>query len=116
MAFGRSSRIHRAWYVLVGTPVALVLMAGFRSTVGVLVDPLKEEFGWSTAAISLAASLNLMIFGLGGPFAAALYDRFGLRRCVLVAVVIVAVGAALTLRMNSEWQFILLWGVVNGTA
>ena len=113
MVFGR---FHRAWLVLVGTLVVLVLMAGFRSTVGVLVDPLKEEFGWSTAAISLAASLNLMIFGLGGPFAAALYDRYGLRRCVLVAVSVVAVGAALTLRMSSEWQFILLWGVVNGTA
>lgn len=109
-------RLHRAWLVLLGTLVVLVLMAGFRSTVGVLLNPLKEEFGWSTAAISLAASLNLMIFGLGGPFAAALYDRFGLRRCILVAVAVVAVGASLTIRMNAEWQFILLWGVVNGTA
>jgi MFS family permease len=109
-------RFHRAWTVLVGTLVVLVLMAGFRSTVGVLVDPLKEEFGWSTAAISLAASVNLMIFGLGGPFAAALYDRFGLRRCVLIAVTVVATGSALTLAMSTQWQFILLWGFVNGTA
>ena len=109
-------RFHRAWSVLAGTLVVLILMAGFRSTVGVLVDPLKEEFGWSTAAISLAASVNLMIYGLGGPFAAALYDRFGLRRCVLVAVAVVALGSALTLMMSAQWQFIFLWGFVNGTA
>lgn len=109
-------RLHRAWLVLVGTLVVLVLMAGFRSTVGILVDPLRDEFGWSTAAISLAASVNLMIYGLGGPFAAALYDRFGLRRCVLVAVVIVALGSALTLLMSQQWQFVVLFGFVNGTA
>lgn len=109
-------RIHPAWIVLIGTLVVLVTMAGFRSTVGVLVDPLGEEFGWTTAAISLAAGLNLMIYGFGGPFAAALYDRFGLRRCVLVAVGVVALGSLATLVMRAEWQFALLWGVVNGTA
>ncbi len=109
-------RIHPAWVVLIGTLVVLVTMAGFRSTVGVLVDPLGEEFGWTTASISLAAGLNLMIYGFGGPFAAALYDRFGLRRCVLVAVGVVALGSLATLAMSAEWQFALLWGVVNGTA
>ncbi|MFN8223960.1 MAG: MFS transporter [Gaiellales bacterium] len=109
-------RIHRAWLVLAGTLAVLVLMAGFRSVVGVLLDPLREEFGWSTAAISLAASVNLMIYGLGGPFAAALYDRFGLRRCVLIAIAVVALGSALTLQMSAQWQFVLLWGVLNGTA
>jgi MFS family permease len=111
-----SFRLHPAWVVLIGTLVVLVTMAGFRSTVGILVDPLREEFGWTTAAISVAAGLNLMIYGFGGPFAAALYDRFGLRRCVLVAVAVVAVGSSFTLVMNAQWQFILLWGVVNGLA
>jgi MFS family permease len=107
---------HPAWAVLVGTLVVLVMMAGFRSTVGVLVVPLRDEFGWATASISLAAGLNLMIYGFGGPFAAALYERYGLRRCVVVAVAVVAVGSLATLAMSSEWQFALLWGVVNGTA
>jgi MFS family permease len=109
-------RLHPAWVVLIGTLVVLVLMAGFRSTVGILVDPLRAEFGWSTASISLAAGLNLMIYGFGGPFAAALYDRFGLRRCVLVAVAVVALGSSATLAMNAQWQFMVLWGVVNGLA
>lgn len=123
---GSSARIHRglatllgahpAWLVLVGTLVVLVMMAGFRSTVGVLVDPLHQEFGWATASISVAAALNLMLYGAGGPFAAALYDRFGLRRCVLVAIAVVALGSLGTVFMRDAWHFALLWGVVNGLA
>ncbi len=109
-------RVHYGWVVLAATLVVLVTMAGFRSTVGILVDPLREEFGWTTASISLAAGLNLLLYGFGGPFAAALYDRFGLRRCVVVAVSVVAAGSLATLWMTEEWQFAVLWGVVNGLA
>jgi sugar phosphate permease len=107
---------HYGWAVLAVTLVTLATMAGFRSSVGVLVDPLHQEFGWTTASIGLAAGLNLMIYGLGGPFAAAMYDRFGLKRCVMVSVAAVACAALLTLGMHSAWQFTLLWGVVMGTA
>jgi MFS family permease len=57
-----------------------------------------------------------MLYGFGGPFAAALYDRFGLRRCVVIAVAIVAAGSLATIRVTEVWQFALLWGVVNGIA
>jgi len=109
-------RVHYGWVMLGATLVVLVTMAGFRSTVGILVDPLRDEFGWTTASISLAAGLNLLLYGFGGPFAAALYDRFGLRRCVVTAVSVVALGSLATLRMTEVWQFALLWGVVNGIA
>ncbi len=104
------------WVVLAVTLVTLATMAGFRTCVGVLIDPLHQEFGWTTASIGLAAGLNLMLYGLGGPFAAAMYDRFGLKRCVMVSITAVAVGALATLAMNSTWQFTLLWGVVMGVS
>ena len=85
---------HYGWVVLAVTLVTLATMAGFRSMVGVLVVPLHDEFGWTTASVGLAAGLNLMLYGLGGPFAAAMYDRFGLRRCVLVSVATVAARRA----------------------
>ena len=113
---GGKPRVHYGWVMLGATLIVLVTAAGFRSTVGILVNPLREEFGWSTASISLAAGLNLMLYGFGGPFAAALYDRYGLRRCVAVALAVVAAGSLATLRMTELWQFALLWGVVNGIA
>ena len=56
--------------------------------------PLHSEFGWSMSVISLAVSVNLILYGLVSPFAAALMDRFGLRRVVSIALLLVAIGAA----------------------
>lgn len=110
----RRRRVHPAWWAAGATFLALLGAAGFRSTPGVMVEPLHAEFGWSIGAISFALSVNLALFGLTAPFAAALMERFGVRRVVSGALVLVAVGSALTLFMTSVWQLVLLWGVVVG--
>ncbi len=109
-------RVHYAWIVAAVGFVTLITAAGFRSTSGVLIVPLEDEFGWSRATIGLAVSINLLCFGLGGPFAAALVERFGLRRVMATALVTVSIGSALTVFMTQPWQLCLLWGVVNGLA
>ena len=109
-------RLHYAWVVVGVGFVALVMSAGFRSTAGVLLVPLHDEFGWSHETIGLAVSLNLLCFGLGAPFAAALVERFGMRLVVSGALAVIAVSSLLTLGMTEPWQLFLLWGVVNGTA
>ena len=107
-------RIHRAWWVAAVTMAALIAAAGFRSSTGALLVPLEEEFGWSRATTSGAVSLNLIIYGLTAPFAAALMERFGLRRVVAVALLLVALGSGLTLVMTEAWQLWLLWGFAVG--
>ena len=57
---------------------ALMAAAGFRSSTGALLVPLEEDFGWSRSTTSGAVSLNLIIYGLTAPFAAALMERFGI--------------------------------------
>jgi sugar phosphate permease len=94
--------------------VALLGAAGFRATPGVLIVPLQDEFGWSRTTISLAVSVNLVLFGLTAPFAAALMERFGLRRVVTTALLLVATGSGLTVFMRASWQLVLLWGVLVG--
>ena len=106
--------IHRAWWVAVVAFVAIIGAAGFRATPGVLISPLQDEFGWSRATISAAVSVNLVLFGLTAPFAAALMDRFGVRRIVTVALLLVAAGSGLTVFMTASWQLILCWGVLVG--
>src|SRR6266702_8674072 len=88
--------------------------AGFRATPSVLIVPLQNEFGWNRAVISVAVSINLILFGLTGPFAAALMDRFGLRVITVGALITVASGALLTTLMNQAWELYVLWGVVVG--
>ena len=109
-------RVHYAWIVAAVGFVTLITTAGFRSTSGVLIVPLQDEFGWSRATLGFAVFVNLMLFGLGGPFAAALAERYGLKRVMIGALLAVSVGSSLTIFMSAPWQLVLLWGVVNGIA
>ncbi len=106
--------MHRAWWVAAVAFVAIVGAAGFRATPGVLITPLQQEFGWSRGIISLAVSVNLLLFGLTAPFAAALMERFGMRRVVAAALALVAAGSGLTVFMRASWQLVLCWGVLVG--
>ncbi|WP_181776245.1 MFS transporter [Amycolatopsis pittospori] len=110
----RSPRLHRAWFVAGAAFVALLAAAGFRAAPGVLIDPLHDEFGWSRATIASAVSVNLVLYGLFSPFAAALMERFGMRRVASTALFVVAIGAGGTVFMSASWQLILCWGVLVG--
>jgi MFS family permease len=107
-------RIHPAWWVAGVTFLALVGAAAFRAVPGVLIDPLRDEFGWSVSTISAAVALNMALYGLTAPFAAALMERFGIRRVVMAALLVVALGSGLTVFMTTSWQLILLWGLLVG--
>lgn len=94
--------------------LTLMATAGFRSAPSVLIVPLEEAFGWGRDGISLAVSINVLLYGLTAPFAAALMERFGIRRVVLVALTTVGTGALLTMYIDALWQLIALWGFVVG--
>ncbi|GAB3360376.1 MFS transporter [Modestobacter lapidis] len=113
-AVPHTRRVHPAWWVAAVTFLALIGAAAFRAVPGVLIDPLREEFGWSLSTISLAVAINLALYGLTAPFAAALMDRFGIRRVVVAALLVVAGGSGLTVFMTASWQLLLLWGVLVG--
>jgi MFS family permease len=114
IARASAGRLHYAWIVGGITFLTLLAAAGTRATPGVLIVPLQSEFGWNRAEISLAVAINLILFGLIGPFAAAFMARFGIRRVVIGALLTIATGVALTTAMTSTWQLYLLWGVVVG--
>lgn len=107
-------RVHPAWWVAAVAFVALLAAAGFRAAPGALMVPLHEEFGWSTSVMSLAVSINLVLFGLTAPFAAALMDRFGVRQVVATALILIALGAGGSVLMTASWQLLIFWGVLIG--
>ena len=110
----RAYRVHPAWWVAAVTFLALVGAAAFRAVPGVLIEPLRAEFGWSVTTISAAVAVNMALYGLTAPFAAALMERFGIRRVVVAALLLTAVGSGLTVFMTASWQLVLLWGFLVG--
>ena len=108
-------RLHYAWIIAAVTFVVLLITAGIRATPGVLLVPLETEFGWSRTVISAAVAINIALFGLIGPFAASVIDKWGLRRTVAAAIALLAMSVAISTRMHNQWQLMLLWGVLVGT-
>ncbi|MCW2776993.1 MAG: transporter [Frankiales bacterium] len=106
-------RPHYAWVVAGVAFLTLLAASGFRSAPGVLLVPLEQD-GFSRDTVSLAVSVNLVLFGLTGPFAAAAMQRFGVRRVVLLALLLVSAGSGLTALATASWQLVVLWGVVVG--
>jgi predicted MFS family arabinose efflux permease len=107
-------RIHPAWWVALVAFFTAIGAAGFRSTPGVLITPLHDEYGWPIGLIGLAVSINLVLFGLTAPFSAALMERFGIKRVVASALLLVSVGSILPIWMTASWQLILCWGLLVG--
>lgn len=109
-------RFHYAWIVVAVAFLVMLVTAGTRGTPSVMIVPLEKAFGWSRTEISAALSINLALFGLMGPFAAAAMERYGLRRAVLTALFILASAVALSSLMRESWQMWLLWGLIVGGA
>ncbi len=111
-----SGRTHYGWVVAGVVFLVLLAAAGTRATPSVMMLPLEHQFGWSRATISLAISVNIALYGLTGPFAAASMQRFGVRPTLMTALAVMAGGVALSSMMTAPWQMILIWGVMVGGA
>lgn len=100
--------------VLAATFIGLIVAAAVRSEPGIILKSLEQEFGWSRQSITLAVSVNLLFFGLAGPFLGRLMDLYGPRRVAITTAFIIFSGAAATLLIQQSWHLLLLWGVVVG--
>src|ERR1700678_4317153 len=106
-------RIHVLMVAAV-TFFALLVSAGLRATPGVLMLPLQINFGWDRAIISFAAAVGIFLYGLVGPFAAALMISVGIRRTMLGGLGLMAGATLASLWMRVPWQYVLTWGVLSG--
>lgn len=107
-------RFHYAWIAVGVIFLVLLCSAGIRATPSVMILPLEQEFGWNRSTISIVISVNIALYGLIGPFSAAAMQRFGIRRVVLAALVLLATGTALSTLMHMPWHMLLSWGLLVG--
>lgn len=106
--------IHFSWVIAGVTFLTMLFMSAALGLPGAMLQPLAKEFGWSTGEISSALALRFALFGLMGPFAAVLMDRFGLRAVMCVALALVGTGMLAAAWISQLWHLVLLWGVLLG--
>jgi predicted MFS family arabinose efflux permease len=103
-----------AFVVVAVVFLSLLAAAGLRSAPGVLILPLEQAFGWSRDTVSLAAAIGIFLYGLVGPFAAALMQSFGIKRTLATALLLMSAATAASSLMSQPWQYVLTWGVLSG--
>ena len=110
----RPARMHYAWVVVTVAFVAFLVAAGIRSAPTVLIVPLEQTFGWDRAQISFAVGIQMLVYGLIGPFAASLAERFGLRATLTSAIALAALSLGATTAVSAPWHLTLVWGLGTG--
>lgn len=106
--------LYYGWIVAATTFLTMLATAAAMGSAGIMIAPLREEFGWSTEQVSTAISIRLILYGLFGPFAAAFMNQFGVKRVVVFALGLICTGILTSFFMTQWWQLLLLWGVVVG--
>ena len=106
--------IHYAWVVAAVTFLTMLVMSAALGLPGAILQPLSKEFGWSNEQISSALALRFALFGLMGPFAAVLMERYGVRRVMCTGLALVGSGMALATQATELWHLFILWGVMLG--
>lgn len=100
--------------VAAATFVLLIFTSSTRGVFSLLIEPLMDEFGWSRSATSVPAAVNILVFGLMGPFGASLMATIGLRRVVCAALSLIAFGSLLSTQATAPWHLVVSWGVFAG--
>ena len=114
MTIIKRTGIHYAWIVLAVTFLCLFMASTLRSVLGIIMLSLEHEFNWSRETISGAVSINLLLFGLAGPFLGRLMDLYGTKAITLITLTLLTLGAVGSIFMQEPWQLYLFWGVIVG--
>ena len=84
------------------TPVlvasCLVLLIGFaiRASFGVFQIPIAEQFDWLRSEFSMAIAIQNLAWGIGQPIFAAIAEKFGDKKAIMLGALAYAVGLVLS--------------------
>lgn len=106
--------IHYAWVIAALTFLAMLVTSAALGLPGALMQPLSQEFGWSTTELSSVFAIRFALYGLLGPFAAMVLMRYGVSRMVAMAAAVIASSLLLGVFMHSLGQAFALWGLLLG--
>ena len=99
--------IYFGWYVVAAVTFIAFVNTGSRSSFGIFVIPMSEEFGWSRFTISVVAAIGAIVGGAAQPILGYVFDRIGARKVILTSLVTVGLATA-ALGLTFNFIFLLL--------
>ena len=107
-----SRRLHPAWIVLGAVTLCMLAGTGLRSVFGVYIKPMEAEFGWGRGALSGAAAVSLLLLGAAGPLVGRLADRWGPKRVILFALLMLGGGSIGASYVRELWHVYVTTGLL----
>ena len=109
-------KVFYGWVVVGAAMVITCVGFGAMFSLGVFLQPMSTQMGWSRTGISMAALLNFLCMGIGSFFWGALSDRLGTRAVVLIGGVLLGLGTVMASQAPTLGLFQVYFGVVVGFA
>lgn len=105
------------WPLILTANLGLSLQTVASYSLGLMMDPLTDEFGWGRAQISMASLIPAILMILLSPFVGAMIDRWGTRRLAIPSIALTGISLALISQVNGSltlwFSFWLFYGVVS---
>jgi len=111
-----SLKVFYGWVIVGAAMVVTCIGFGAMFSLGVFLQPMSADTGWSRTGISTAALLNFLCMGVGSLVWGALSDRLGTRVVVLLGGTLIGLGTVMASRAATLGQFQIFFGVVVGFA
>ena len=100
------------WWIVASFSVMTLTSTGIRHAVGPFLKPITADLGLDRATFSIVIAVSLFLYGLFGPFAGVLLDRFGARLTASAGTVLLVASLLLTGLVRNFWEFALVYGVL----
>ncbi|SVB45534.1 uncharacterized protein METZ01_LOCUS198388, partial [marine metagenome] len=108
----RLSLFYGWWLVILTLFLNAITGVPVFGAVGVWIDALETDFGWSRTQLALAFSLGTLEGSIVGPVVGILVDRIGARRVVVIGVTIIGVGFLILSQTRGLWMFYVAYAVI----
>ena len=82
--------------VLVAGCAIMLISFAVRASFGVFQIPVGEEFGWPRAEFSMAIAIQNLAWGIGQPIFAAIAEKIGDRKAIVLGALFYAAGLSLS--------------------
>jgi len=110
----KAPRFFYGWVVVTAAFCVALVAYGVQYSFGIFIDPLTEDFGWSVALVSGAASLFMFSRGALAILTGRFTDRYGPRIIVAIGGLFLGLGLILTSQISAAWQLYLFYGLMGG--
>lgn len=105
-------RFYYGYIVVAISFLIITIMGGAMYSYGVFYEPLRNDFGWTSAQTSGAYSLYMIMHGLFYIVTGRLNDRFGPRVVMTGCGLLFGVGYLMLSQINTIWQLYLIYGLI----